>query len=66
MSQPTIPITIGDPADIGPQIVAPALGEEEIRARCHPVVIGDPRSTARTVEFAGDMGSRWQSSGGQP
>jgi 4-hydroxythreonine-4-phosphate dehydrogenase len=49
MSQPTIAITMGDPAGIGPEIVARALGEREVRAACRPVVLGDPRIMARAA-----------------
>jgi 4-hydroxythreonine-4-phosphate dehydrogenase len=51
MSQPTIAITMGDPAGIGPEIVARALAEPEVRACCHPVVVGDPRIMARAAEL---------------
>lgn len=51
MSLPTIAVTMGDPAGIGPEIVARALGEREVRACCHPVVAGDPRIMARAVEL---------------
>ncbi|HWU38271.1 MAG TPA: 4-hydroxythreonine-4-phosphate dehydrogenase PdxA, partial [Candidatus Acidoferrum sp.] len=51
MSQPTIAITMGDPAGIGPEIVARALGEAEVRAACHPVTVGDPRIMARAAEL---------------
>ena len=51
MSLPTIAITMGDPAGIGPEIVARALGEAEIRAACQPVVVGDPRILGRALEL---------------
>ena len=44
---------MGDPAGIGPEIVARALGEAEVRACCNPVVIGDPKILARAVELVG-------------
>lgn len=53
MKKPTIAITMGDPAGIGPEVVARALGEEEVRACCNPVVIGDPKILARAVELIG-------------
>lgn len=53
MSLPTIAITMGDPAGIGPEIVARALGEREVRACCRPVVMGDPRIMAQAVELVG-------------
>lgn len=51
MSLPTIAITMGDPAGIGPEIVVRALGEPEVRACCHPVVTGDPGILARAAEL---------------
>lgn len=51
MSHPTIAVTMGDPAGIGPEIVVRALGEGEIRAACRPVVVGDPRILARAAEL---------------
>ena len=51
MSQPTIAITMGDPAGIGPEIVVRALAEGEVRAACRPVVVGDPRILARAADL---------------
>jgi 4-hydroxy-L-threonine phosphate dehydrogenase PdxA len=51
MSQPTIAITMGDPAGIGPEIVARALGEPEVRAACRPVVMGDARIMTRAAQL---------------
>jgi 4-hydroxythreonine-4-phosphate dehydrogenase len=43
---PIIAITMGDPAGIGPEIVAKALGDPATSARraCRPLVIGDPEA----------------------
>ena len=41
MSLPTIAITMGDAAGIGPEIVMKALGSAQVRAMCNPLVIGD-------------------------
>jgi len=41
MSVPTIAITMGDAAGIGPEIVMKALGSPQVRAMCNPLVIGD-------------------------
>ncbi|OGB93594.1 MAG: hypothetical protein A2Z31_03415 [candidate division NC10 bacterium RBG_16_65_8] len=51
MSRPTIAVTMGDPAGVGPEIVARALVELELRAACHPVVLGDPRLLFRAMEL---------------
>ena len=53
MNKPTIAITMGDPAGIGPEIVARALGDPKVRACCNPVVIGDPEILARAVDLVG-------------
>lgn len=39
--KPTIAITMGDPAGIGPEIVGKLLLPGEVTARCAPIVIGD-------------------------
>jgi 4-hydroxythreonine-4-phosphate dehydrogenase len=41
MSLPTIAITMGDAAGIGPEIVMKALAVPQVRALCNPLVIGD-------------------------
>jgi 4-hydroxy-L-threonine phosphate dehydrogenase PdxA len=51
MNKPAIAITMGDPAGIGPEIVARVLGEAEVRACCNPVVVGDPKILARAAEM---------------
>jgi len=52
MSLPTVAVTMGDPAGIGPEIVARALTEPAVRQVCRPVVIGDPRIMFRAMELA--------------
>ena len=47
----TVAITMGDPAGIGPEIVARALGEREVRTASALVVVGDPRIMARAVQL---------------
>jgi len=39
--RPVIAITMGDPAGVGPEIIAKALLESEVFRICRPVVIGD-------------------------
>ena len=39
--KPLLAITMGDPAGIGPEIVAKALSNAEVYAVCHPVIVGD-------------------------
>jgi 4-phospho-D-threonate 3-dehydrogenase / 4-phospho-D-erythronate 3-dehydrogenase len=46
MSLPTIAITMGDAAGIGPEIIMKALARLEARALCRPLVIGDARRLA--------------------
>jgi len=51
---PRIGITMGDPAGIGPEVVLKAVAEEEVRAVCRPVIIGDAQllaHNARTLDL---------------
>ncbi|HET7810847.1 MAG TPA: 4-hydroxythreonine-4-phosphate dehydrogenase PdxA [Steroidobacteraceae bacterium] len=50
MSLPTIAITMGDAAGIGPEIIMKALAAPGVYAFCHPLVIGD----AARLELAGE------------
>src|SRR6476659_557502 len=50
---PIIAITIGDPAGVGPEVVAGALANGDLRDVCRPLVIGDRRVMERAV---GSMG----------
>lgn len=55
---PTIAITMGDPAGIGPEIVIKALQHADVYDRCHPVVVGDAavmELAARQMGLAGDI-----------
>jgi len=53
MSLPTIAVTMGDAAGVGPEVTVAALLAPEITAACHPVVIGD---AARLRTAAGILG----------
>lgn len=53
-SRPRIGITMGDPAGIGPEVVLKAVAEEEVRAVCQPIIIGDAQllaHNARTLDL---------------
>ncbi|MEW6719293.1 MAG: 4-hydroxythreonine-4-phosphate dehydrogenase PdxA [Thermodesulfobacteriota bacterium] len=50
---PRIAITMGDPAGIGPEIVAAAHAQGEIFSRCRPVVYGDPAILRRAISVTG-------------
>ncbi len=51
MSLPTIAITMGDAAGIGPEVVMKALDAPQLRAFCNPLVIGD----AARLRLAGEI-----------
>ena len=54
MDIPTLAITLGDVAGIGPEITAKSLlGHDDLRSRCLPVVVGDEAAMRRGVEIAG-------------
>lgn len=54
MTRPTIAITMGDPAGIGPEIVMKALAHADVQALCRPLVIGD---AGRLRQAGGIVGS---------
>ncbi len=43
MTKPTIAITMGDPASIGPEIAVKALQEKSIHEICRPLLVGDAK-----------------------
>lgn len=57
MSKPRIALTAGDPAGIGPEIVAAAAADPRVRAVCEPVIYGPAAS------FAGPLGQPTSESG---
>jgi len=50
--KPTLAITIGDPAGIGPEIVAKTLADKETYRICNPVVVGDRDVMMMGIEVA--------------
>jgi len=39
--RPIVAITMGDPAGVGPEVLARALARGEVWECCHPIVVGD-------------------------
>jgi 4-phospho-D-threonate 3-dehydrogenase / 4-phospho-D-erythronate 3-dehydrogenase len=52
-ARPLIGVTIGDPAGIGPEIVARAVGNPELHERARLLVVGDEAIMARAVALTG-------------
>ena len=50
---PVIGITMGDPVGIGPEIIAKALAEPELRTVCRPIIFGDLRVIAHELRKLG-------------
>ncbi|GAA1385359.1 D-threonate 4-phosphate dehydrogenase [Pseudonocardia kongjuensis] len=50
---PTIAVTMGDAAGIGPEVIVPALVHPDVLGRCRPVVIGDAGRLRRATEILG-------------
>jgi 4-phospho-D-threonate 3-dehydrogenase / 4-phospho-D-erythronate 3-dehydrogenase len=48
---PTVAVTMGDGAGIGPEVVVPALIDDTVRGLCNAVVIGD----AKRLRLAGEI-----------
>lgn len=56
-NKPRVGITIGDPAGIGPEIALKAVADLQVRAVCHPVLIGSAgelRRQAHALELLCD------------
>lgn len=53
MFRPTVAITIGDVAGIGPEVTVRACADERLRDWCRPVVVGHPRVLQRAAELVG-------------
>ncbi len=51
--RPLIAITVGDPAGVGPEIVAAAVGLGNVAAYCRPLVIGDRAVLERAARIMG-------------
>ncbi len=49
MNRPRIALTLGDPAGIGPEIVAAAWAQPEVHAWCRPLAVGPPSLLRRAV-----------------
>jgi len=50
--KPTIAITMGDPAGIGPEIIAKTLADKETYSICNPLVVGDGSAMRMGLEVA--------------
>ena len=53
LTLPALAITMGDPAGVGPEIIAKALGREEVTNRCRLLVIGSARALDRAKTWTG-------------
>jgi 4-hydroxythreonine-4-phosphate dehydrogenase len=53
MEKPLIAVTMGDPAGVGPEIIARALAKKDIRQLCRPLVLGDPVAMERALAITG-------------
>jgi 4-phospho-D-threonate 3-dehydrogenase / 4-phospho-D-erythronate 3-dehydrogenase len=49
--RPFLGLTIGDPAGIGPEIVAKAVTQEEVRAACRLLIIGEAEIMRRAIRL---------------
>ena len=53
MSRPVLGITMGDPAGIGPEIIARAFGESDFREENRAIVVGDAGILERAARLTG-------------
>jgi 4-hydroxy-L-threonine phosphate dehydrogenase PdxA len=54
MTRPTIAITMGDPAGIGPEVIMKALAKPKTRAICNALVIGDANRLRKAGKIIGE------------
>ncbi len=47
--KPLLALTLGDPAGVGPEIVAAACASPEVHGWCRPVVVGHPEMVRRAI-----------------
>ncbi|HEY4787206.1 MAG TPA: 4-hydroxythreonine-4-phosphate dehydrogenase PdxA [Bacteroidales bacterium] len=52
-NKPTLAITMGDPAGIGPEIAAKTFADREIFGKCNPVLIGNVVTMKKAIAIAG-------------
>jgi 4-phospho-D-threonate 3-dehydrogenase / 4-phospho-D-erythronate 3-dehydrogenase len=53
MARPTIAITMGDAAGVGPEIIVRALAEDRVHDTMRPLVVGDAARLRRAIEITG-------------
>ncbi|KAF0863479.1 4-hydroxythreonine-4-phosphate dehydrogenase PdxA [Pseudomonas sp. LD120] len=53
MSKSTIAMVLGDPAGIGPELIARLLSQPQVRAQAHVVLIADEGEMRRGMDIAG-------------
>jgi 4-phospho-D-threonate 3-dehydrogenase / 4-phospho-D-erythronate 3-dehydrogenase len=53
MTRPTIAITMGDPAGIGPEVIMKALALPDTKAICNPLVVGDANRLRKAGQVLG-------------
>jgi 4-hydroxythreonine-4-phosphate dehydrogenase len=53
LTNPTIGITMGDAAGVGPEIIAKTLQKNFFYQQCHPIVIGDAKIMERAMALVG-------------
>jgi len=54
VKHPVLGVTMGDPAGVGPEIIARAAAEPTIRATCRPVVIGAASTMREALALVGN------------
>lgn len=55
MKKPLLAITMGDPAGVGPEVIAKALGDPRVAEVCTPVVLGHPQVLEKALALTGSL-----------
>ena len=59
---PVVTITMGDPADVGPEVTVKALTWEDVWACCRPLIIGDAGVLEKAAVVGGGVWMIWKRS----
>ena len=54
MSKPLIAVTLGDPAGIGPEIVAKSIADKELFKEANCIVVGERQIMENAVKITGE------------
>src|SRR3954451_2528248 len=52
-NKPILALTMGDPAGVGPEVIARAWADPQVHEHARPIVVGHPQIIARAAKLIG-------------